>query len=293
MTENLKELKKELGLSNEKVAEISGIPLGTVQKYFGGATKHPRYQTIEAIRTALCKYKDDSSDAAREKASGYAADSSLYAGRILPEKTLREAQAVYGVRRERAYTVDDYYALPDDQRMELINGRFYAMGAPNSVHQTIVLMLTVSFSVFISRKGGDCKVFPAPFDIRLDRDSYTMVQPDLAVICDPGKIRLRCCYGAPDLAAEVLSPGNTEETILLKVAKYAAAGVRECWIIDPQSERILVYDFQKSLFPKNYTFSEQIPVGIWGGELVINFEEIRKSCSYIYENENDHKSVQL
>ena len=47
--QEMKEKKKEKGYTNEQIAELSGVPLGTVQKIFGGTTTSPRYDTLKAL----------------------------------------------------------------------------------------------------------------------------------------------------------------------------------------------------------------------------------------------------
>ena len=51
--DQMKKRKAELGYSNEMLAELSGVPLGTVQKIFAGVTRSPRYETIQKLQKAL------------------------------------------------------------------------------------------------------------------------------------------------------------------------------------------------------------------------------------------------
>ena len=126
-------------------------------------------------------------------------------------------------------------------------------------------------------------MFTAPYDVQLDMDDRTMVEPDVMVICDAKKVTMRCCYGAPDLVMEILSPATRRKDLILKTAKYQNAGVREYWIIDPAAEKLLVYRFEKDWFPQNYDFGAQVPVGIWDGKLVIDFAGIREELAYLYD----------
>lgn len=108
-----------------------------------------------------------------------------------------------------------------------------------------------------------------------------MVVPDISVVCENDRFTEQYLDGAPDLVVEVLSPSTRKKDMTLKLGKYAAAGVREYWIIDPKKETVIVYEFSREDEADTqihfYTFENQIPVGIWNGECVVDFVEI-KSC---------------
>jgi Uma2 family endonuclease len=146
---------------------------------------------------------------------------------------------------DRKWTYADYkdWDLGPRERYELIDGVAYAMSAPNTEHQTISMTLSVEFYNFL--KGKKCQVLAAPFDVRLfyeeDESDDTVVQPDLLVVCDPGKLGKEGCRGAPDLVVEILSPSNTVLEMLRKIRVYQDAGVRECWVIDPAKKAVLIY----------------------------------------------------
>ena len=175
--EEMKRRKTELGLTSEMISQLSGVPLGTVQKIFAGTTKAPRRLTIEALEKVLGR-----SD---------------------------EASQAFPAAQGRRYTLDDYYALPDEQRVELIDGVFYDMAAPTSLHQLILLQLSHLFDDYAEQHNMHCIVLTAPFDVRLDKDNYTMVQPDLLVICgEHDYLHMKRLEGAPALAVEILSPST-------------------------------------------------------------------------------------
>lgn len=67
-----------------------------------------------------------------------------------------------------------------------------------------------------------------------------MVEPDLAVVCDPEKLDERGCKGAPDLIVEVLSPSTQRHDRLTKYNLYERAGVREYWIVSPEERTVQV-----------------------------------------------------
>ena len=149
-------------------------------------------------------------------------------------------EAARKFERGKRYTYADYCTWGDDVRCELIDGVVYDMSpAPGWVHQGLSMNLLGQFFVFL--EGKPCKVFHAPFDVRLSsEDDYTVVQPDIVVICDRSKISGTGCIGAPDMVVEILSPSTASKDMLLKFIKYQKAGVREYWIVDPQTKVIRV-----------------------------------------------------
>ena len=177
---------------------------------------------------------------------------------------------------EELKTIEDYYALPDDERVELIDGRFHAMSAPTVNHQDWVLELAVVLKEFIDKHKGNCKVHIAPCDVRLDKDDYTMVQPDLMICCKRDQIAIKRIEGAPDFVLEVTSPSSAYLDRHKKLQKYRDAGVREYWIVDPRKETATVYHFEKSREPAYYTFADKVPVGIYGGDCEIDFAQLHE-----------------
>ena len=145
-------------------------------------------------------------------------------------------------------------------------------------------ILYLLFAQFVQGQKGPCKVIVSPFDVQLDRDDRTMVEPDLMVICDRDKIQMRCCYGAPDMVIEIVSPSSRRKDLILKTQKYMDAGVREYWVIDPDNRQILVYDFAHERYPVIYGFGDTVPVGIWDGRLEVDFNLVSEEIAYLYEN---------
>ena len=77
--------------------------------------------------------------------------------------------------------------------------------------------------------------------MKASKDIFTVVQPDLCIICDDVKLDEQGCNGAPDLVVEVLSPGNTKREMNEKFDLYRDAGVLEYWLVEPADEVVLVY----------------------------------------------------
>ena len=275
--QEMKSRKRELGYSNEQVAALSGVPLSTVQKIFGGSTQSPRYDTLLKLERIL---RRGDAGASPNIETVY---KTVYTSTPAGTSVIREPGAAYHAEKKQGtYTLDDYYALPEEQRAELIDGVIYDMGAPTTVHQHVLGEVFYRFRAYVKENKGQCKVYAAPTDVQLDCDDRTMVQPDLMVLCDRKKLLRRCIFGAPDFVLEILSPSTRRKDITIKSGKYAAAGVREYWIIDPDREKILVFDFEHDDFPVIYTFDDQVPVKIWEDRFCINFPEIRDELREIY-----------
>jgi Uma2 family endonuclease len=147
-----------------------------------------------------------------------------------------------------SYTYADYLAWETNERYELLDGTAYMMASPTVRHQAISGELFGQFWNFL--KGKPCRVFTAPLDVRLfpkeDSSDNTVLQPDLLVVCDTSKLADgKSCRGAPDLVVEILSPSNTGSNLLLKFNKYLTAGVREYWIIVPETKEVQVHILEK------------------------------------------------
>lgn len=175
-------------------------------------------------------------------------------------------------QQNNQYTIDDIYALPDGQRAELIDGQMYMMAPPTRRHQQILGALYRKIADYIDRKGGSCEVDIAPFAVFLNADDKNYVEPDISVICSPEKLTDKGCNGAPDWIIEIVSPGSRRTDYFTKLFKYRTAGVREYWIVDPDKNRILVYNFA-SEDTGDYTFSETVKAGIYE-DLEIDFSTI-------------------
>ncbi|MDO4326280.1 MAG: Uma2 family endonuclease [bacterium] len=165
--------------------------------------------------------------------------------------------------KERIYTAEDYWNLPEGERAELIDGKLYAMAPPMRIHQKISGKLYNTISNYIDSKKGSCEVYTAPFAVNLHADDTTYVEPDIAVICDKNKLTERGCTGAPDMVFEIVSPSSRRMDYNIKQGLYAEAGVREYWIVDPAKKRTTVYYYDDDAAPIIYTFDMPITVGIF------------------------------
>jgi Uma2 family endonuclease len=181
-------------------------------------------------------------------------------------------------QENRLFTYADYktWELAQGERYELIYGVAYAMAGPNEYHQLICGELFRQIANFLYDKPS--KVYPAPFDVRLfyeDGESDdTVVQPDIAIVCDEKKRGPEGCRGAPDLVAEILSPSNTAIEMERKFKLYSQAGVREYWVIDPENKGVKTYRFSEDqILTRSYGASDTAPVTIFPG-LDISLEAV-------------------
>jgi len=184
----------------------------------------------------------------------------------------------------KRYTYADYLTWMDDVRRELMDGFIRLMTpAPSRKHQEISTSLTGMFYAYL--RFGKCKVFHAPSDVRFpknkkstnDHQVYTVLQPDIYVVCDLTKLDDRGCNGAPDLIIEIVSPKNSKRDIHDKFNIYQEYGVREYWIVNPNDENVTVFilnDQGKFSFAGMFAGDDKIPVNIFNGEYKVDLTEV-------------------
>lgn len=186
---------------------------------------------------------------------------------------------------ETAYNEDDYYSIPENVRAELIHGRIYYLAAPSRIHQEISGFLYAAIYAYIKAKGGPCKVYHAPFAVKLFNDRKTIVEPDISVICDPKKLTDKGCSGAPDWIIEIISPSNPGNDYVRKLNLYADAGVREYWIVDPNGKTVSVYDLAAgTLRAREHTFTDEIKALI--------YDDLSVSLTEFSDNSQDEETTE-
>jgi len=175
--------------------------------------------------------------------------------------------------KERIYTIDDIYALPEGVRAELIDGQIYNMAPPSRQHQRIITELATIINNHIKSNNGKCEVNVSPFAVFLNEDDAKYLEPDISVVCDKNKLDDKGCHGAPDWIIEVVSPSNSSYDYVLKLNKYMAAGVREYWIVNPIDKAITIYFFEGGKFAQHYIFRDKVKVNIYNN-LEIDFSQL-------------------
>lgn len=174
--------------------------------------------------------------------------------------------------QEKQWTYADMLTWSEEERVELIYGQRHIMAPPSRRHQEILTTILLQLGSFL--KDKKCKVYPAPFGVRLferegDSPSQvdTLVEPDLTVVCDPDKLDDAGCKGAPDLIIEIISPSTQRHDRLVKYNLYQRAGVREYWIVDPASRTVSVYTLEDGAYHAAavYAGTDCVPVGVLEG----------------------------
>lgn len=295
-------IKKEFSISYSTISEASGVPISTVQKVLGGITK-PRSSTAEALAKALTGFIKQGSPRWMGAVSFEELLISHDYNYILDSlRNYKTADSDYVVNEKRGfnvsgshdnnydlskavgfenkssgeYEVSDYENLPEDIRVELIDGYFYEMEAPTKKHQVVLQEILIQLTSQIRKNKGDCKVYMAPSDVQLDESNKTIVQPDLFILCNKDMIKnSRRTVGAPEFIIEVLSESTRKKDMTLKLNKYEACGVKEYWIIDPNKEYIIKYFFENMSLTNIYTFNDIVSLELYEGKISVDFSEIK------------------
>ena len=166
---------------------------------------------------------------------------------------------------EPRYTFAEALTWEEHEHIELIDGEAYMMAPPLRVHQDVLMALSRQIANYLD--GKRCRVYPAPFAVRpfaeagdAPEDEDTLLEPDITVVCDPDKLDKYGCRGAPDMVIEILSPSTRRHDLTVKYRLYQRAGVREYWIVDPDSKAVQVHRLYNAA--DVYT-SGAVPVGLW------------------------------
>ena len=176
------------------------------------------------------------------------------------------------LRTEKHYTYADYLQWPDETRYELIDGEAFLMSpAPLVEHQEVAGEVFRQLANQLD--GQPCRPYIAPVDVRLPRTDEadaaidTVVQPDVLVVCDPGKVDRRGVRGAPDWLLEVLSPSTAAHDQIAKRRTYERAGVREYWLVHPGDRTLTVYVLDNGQYgrPEIYELKDVTPIGVLPG----------------------------
>ena len=175
---------------------------------------------------------------------------------------------------ERVYTYEDYLNWPEDERVELIDGKIYYMAAPSKTHQMLLARLSAKFGNYLH--GRSCDFYFAPFDVRLDLKAKkdTVVQPDLIVVCDDELLTEKGVVGSPDLVIEILSRSTASHDRVTKYNKYLEVGVKEYWLVDPNLKEVVVNILSSNRYmPKTYKKGDTIKASVLD-DLYVNVTDL-------------------
>jgi Uma2 family endonuclease len=145
----------------------------------------------------------------------------------------------------RTMTADELFMMPDDgSRYDLVKGELKRMSPAGSAHGAIIARLTIALGAYVeSNDLGE--VFGAEAGFKLASNPDTVLGPDVAFVSNeripPTGIPVGYWIGAPDLAVEVISPGNSGREIEEKINEYLGAGVRAVWIVYPKRRTVVIY----------------------------------------------------
>lgn len=147
--------------------------------------------------------------------------------------------------------MDVFKSLPEGTLAELINENLFMSPSPTIAHQRVLRQLAFDIFEFVKRNKRGAEVLFAPCDVFLDEYSNA-VQPDIVFISDEKKsiIRKDAIHGIPDIVVEILSPFNRDHDRIRKKVLYEKFGVREFWIVDPETKET------EGFFLKNGRYSE-------------------------------------
>ena len=163
------------------------------------------------------------------------------------------------------YSYANYLRWEFEERLELIKGKIFKMAAPTTLHQRVTGRIHGELYHFLKKQK--CEVLVSPFDVRFpntstaDQDVFTVLQPDVCIVCDAAKLEPRGCLGAPDIVIEVLSPSTSKKDMVNKFNVYEQHKVKEYWIVEPTKKCILKYILNASgLFigDQPYRISDQL-----------------------------------
>jgi Uma2 family endonuclease len=162
------------------------------------------------------------------------------------------------------YHYEDWLEMDEQVRAELVDGEVYLMAAPGQRHQEILGEMHRQLANFL--KDKPCKVFPAPFGVRLSQHEDTVFEPEIVVVCDKTKLNGKICDGVPDLVVEIISPSSKGYDRLFKFNRYLRAGVREYWIVDDETNSVQVNTLENGRYIASmYGDTDTIPVGVLEG----------------------------
>lgn len=192
---------------------------------------------------------------------------------------------ILGTKEELAtdYTLEDYQYVSEHLRVELLDGRFYYMNAGHYEHQWVADEVRYYLQDYIKKNNGNCKAWSSAPDVILGKNKKKIIKrknkkdvllPDVLVLCDKDKLIKDGIAGAPDLVVEVHSPSTRSYDIKKKLPRYRQAGVKEYWMVDIKKQCVTVCDFIGNGPDTIYGFDEKVPVGIFDGKCLVDFEAI-------------------
>ncbi len=245
-----RDLEKKTGVKQAEISKIEraeGNPsLETMQKLYAG------FGTLVSFDTSV-KIRKEVTDVEIPAA-------------LAPYLPIRKKQG--------EYTIFDIEDLPEEVRVELIDGVIYDMATPTLTHQFVISELHYEIRKFIENAKGKCIVLESPIGVWFEEDDKNFLEPDLLIACNPDIIKYKGIVGAPDFVLEVLSPSTVSRDIKLKRELYLKKGVRELWLLDPIKKRLIVFEQNGDVLGEIHLLTETVEVKIYDGKLKIDLKPI-------------------
>ncbi|OGO41829.1 MAG: hypothetical protein A2Z04_02440 [Chloroflexi bacterium RBG_16_57_9] len=140
---------------------------------------------------------------------------------------------------------EDLFKLPDGGRhYELVRGELIEMSPPGGQHGRIALRVGSRLLAHVESRQLGQVIVESGF--RLESNPDTVRGPDVSFMAasriPAGGIPTGFISGAPDLAVEIVSPGDTVDEIQAKVDDYLSHGTQQVWVIHPATQSVTVYD---------------------------------------------------
>lgn len=287
--EEIRKRKWELHLTNEELAQQSGVPLSTVRKVLGGSTASPRYGTLKALEDAL--FAGEAAKEDHKPSRPFSPDVPEDSLKSAPESGERSSQEKSESSRPKdassqnspdpenpedpVFREKEPQSPPEDLSGDLSH-------LPSDLHslrrQILSGDLYAALKCHVRAHSLPYSVIPAPARIQISpSDEKTILVPDLSVLRQPVSLKEGRILGSPDLVIEILSPRNWRSVLNRRAILYERSGVREFWAVSPDQEAVTVMDFDRDSY-RIYRFEDTVPVGILP-PLGIDFREIRKDLS--------------
>ncbi|MEA2174461.1 MAG: hypothetical protein QOD00_2053 [Blastocatellia bacterium] len=142
-------------------------------------------------------------------------------------------------------TAEELFEMPDDSfRYELVKGELRKMSPAGHKHGRIAMRLSTPLAQYVEEKGLG-EVYAAETGFKLASNPDTVRAPDIGFV---GQERVDAVGdagsyfpGAPDLAVEVTSPGDTVNEVEEKVREWLEAGTSLIWVVNPKLHNVTVY----------------------------------------------------
>jgi Uma2 family endonuclease len=138
-------------------------------------------------------------------------------------------------------TVEEFMNIDDDyHRHELIKGELLTMNPPKSLHGRVVINLAIILGLHV--KANRLGVVYTESGYHLEKDPDTVLGPDMSFVSKERVDEAGDSYyqGPPDLAIEVLSPGDRKGYVDRKLAIYLEKGTRSVWLVNPRRRTVEV-----------------------------------------------------